>query len=129
MKIIEVVAAIIINSRKQILLARRKKGKHLSGKWEFPGGKVESAESHIQALTRELKEEMNVVSIIKRFVGTNVHDYEKFRVVIHAYETELLTNGFVLSDHDAIEWVDYKDLRTFDLAPADIPFIELINIK
>ncbi|WP_430934565.1 NUDIX domain-containing protein [Saccharicrinis sp. 156] len=40
-KMITVTAAIIINSGK-ILITRRAPGKHLSGYWEFPGGKIDN---------------------------------------------------------------------------------------
>ena len=38
-KMIEVTAAIIEKDDK-FLIARRAKGKHLAGYWEFPGGKI-----------------------------------------------------------------------------------------
>jgi len=42
---IDVVAAILQNHKGEILIAKRKKGKVLEGYWEFPGGKVENAET------------------------------------------------------------------------------------
>ena len=36
-----IVTAAIIQKDAKFLIAKRKKGKHLEGKWEFPGGKVE----------------------------------------------------------------------------------------
>ena len=38
---IKVVAAVIVKGN-EILIARRKEGKHLEFKWEYPGGKVEN---------------------------------------------------------------------------------------
>ena len=43
MKYIKVIAA-IIKCEDKILIARRKKGKHLEFKWEYPGGKIEKNE-------------------------------------------------------------------------------------
>lgn len=57
---IHVVAAVIYNSRQQILLAQRPLHKHQGGKWEFPGGKVESHETATLALKRELFEELGI---------------------------------------------------------------------
>jgi 8-oxo-dGTP diphosphatase len=37
----QVVTAALIEKNGRILLARRKAGKHMGAKWEFPGGKVE----------------------------------------------------------------------------------------
>ena len=50
--------AIVQNEQKQLLISRRQQGKHLAGKWEFPGGKVEQGESLESAMLRELKEEV-----------------------------------------------------------------------
>ena len=44
-----------------VLLAERPAGKPWSGYWEFPGGKVEANETPLEALKRELKEELGIV--------------------------------------------------------------------
>ena len=53
-KRVEVVAAIVVDSQHRILMAQRADWQHQGGKWEFPGGKIESGETHMQALAREL---------------------------------------------------------------------------
>ena len=67
MKYIEVVAA-IIKQEDKILIARRKKGKHLEFKWEYPGGKLENNEEENDALKRELKEEFSIEATIGRYL-------------------------------------------------------------
>ena len=42
------------------LLAQRPQGKVYAGYWEFPGGKVEPGEAPVQALARELHEELGI---------------------------------------------------------------------
>ena len=60
MKKIEVVAGIIFFEDK-ILCVQRPKNKltYISEKFEFPGGKIEKNETNIEALNRELLEELN----------------------------------------------------------------------
>ena len=41
---IDVVAGLILDDAGRLLACRRPEGKHLGGKWEFPGGKLEDGE-------------------------------------------------------------------------------------
>jgi len=59
-EIIHVVIGIIKNSKNEILVSKRKSDKHLCGLLEFPGGKVKSGESIVDALKREMSEELNI---------------------------------------------------------------------
>ena len=58
--VVHVVAAAIINSKGEVLLARRPPHAHQGGLWEFPGGKIENGEDVQQALVRELHEELGI---------------------------------------------------------------------
>ena len=57
---IYVVAAIIQNDAKEYLITQRMPGARYGGFWEFPGGTLEVGETPEEALTRELKEELNI---------------------------------------------------------------------
>lgn len=54
------VAVGVIERDQQVLVAKRAKHKHQGGCWEFPGGKVEPQETVLEALARELKEELAI---------------------------------------------------------------------
>ena len=55
MKRVEVVAAIVVDAQRRILMAKRADWQHQGGKWEFPGGKIEVGETHQQASLESLK--------------------------------------------------------------------------
>ena len=59
-KITEVAVAIFIKPDGSFLLSSRPEGKPYPGYWEFPGGKIETGETVLQAMKRELMEELNV---------------------------------------------------------------------
>ena len=54
------VTAAVIEKGDKILIAKRRLGRTLGGKWEFPGGKIEPGETPEECLKRELKEEFDV---------------------------------------------------------------------
>ena len=57
---IEVAVGVLEDEVGRVLLSRRAEGSHQGGLWEFPGGKREPGESLLQALARELDEELGV---------------------------------------------------------------------
>lgn len=114
----KVTAAIIWNSGK-LLIAQRPQEDRFSGKWEFPGGKLEDGESPEQCLKRELQEEFGVNATIGDFLGKVVYDYIEGSIELLIYEISQVEGDFMLFAHQQIGWVDPKDLDKFDLLGAD----------
>jgi len=126
---INVTAAIIKDENDRILIARRCPGKSLAGFWEFPGGKIEEGETPEESLARELKEEMNLEVKVKGFVGENVHHYEGFSIRLMAYEAEIVAGEMKLTDHDQVEWVAMDEMIGYQLAPADVPIANNLDVN
>ncbi|GAB2680701.1 NUDIX domain-containing protein [Aliiglaciecola aliphaticivorans] len=120
---IDVSAGIIVKENK-VLAARRKKGLHLAGFWEFPGGKVELGESPEVCLIRELKEEFGIDTVVTDFVGENTHSYSDKTIHLIAFRVEHLGGEFQLIDHDEIKWLSAAELDSLKWAEADIPLVE-----
>ena len=120
MNYIKVVAAVIFRENK-ILIARRKKGKHVESCWEYPGGKTEKNEEEKKALKRELKEEFNIEASIEKYLTESFHEYENININLKAYLVRDFLCDFKLSDHDKIEWIKIEEIKKYDFAPADIP--------
>ncbi|PKM83774.1 MAG: 8-oxo-dGTP diphosphatase MutT [Firmicutes bacterium HGW-Firmicutes-13] len=123
---INVVAAIIENQKGQVLIAKRKKGE-LAGYWEFPGGKIERGETPEQSLIRELNEEMNLEIEIGEYVGESVYLYDKRAIRLLAYRGKITRGNIKLTDHEEYAWINLHNFKKVKLAPADIPFIEMMG--
>ncbi len=57
------------DSKREILVARRRMGDTLGGFWELPGGKIEQSEESLAAAMRELREETGLVIAAERWHG------------------------------------------------------------
>ncbi len=127
MKVITVVAGIIVRDEK-ILCMQRGDGKYgyISGKFEFPGGKVEDGEEYHEALKRELQEEMDLHLDISsdQFYMTVDHAYPDFRIILHSYLLKGNTEKFRLNEHIDFRWMEKENLLGLNWAPADIPIVE-----
>ncbi len=119
MKTIIVLGAIVEKDGK-VLLAKRKKGISMAGKWEFPGGKLEDGETEKECLKREIKEELGVDAEVGNFFAENNWPGKDKIINLKCYKTSLITERMTLTDHDEIAWVKPGELLSYDLAPADV---------
>lgn len=126
---IDVVAAILENDKKEILIAKRKKDKILGGFWEFPGGKVEEGESPEESLIRELKEEMNIHIEVIEYIGKNIHHYERGPINLIAYRAKIGSGNIRLIDHEEYMRISLDKIKEYRLAPADIPLVDLLMLN
>jgi len=117
---IKVVAAVIVKENK-ILIARRKEGKHLEFKWEYPGGKVNNDENEKESLKRELKEELDISVSIDDYITESFYEYDKAKINLKAYFVKNYSGTIKLTVHDKINWIKIDELNNYEFAPADIP--------
>jgi len=122
----DVTAAILIKDKK-ILIARRKATDNQGGKWEFPGGKIKADETPRECLIREMKEEFGINVSVGEFFGESTYRYEHGTINLLAFRTSWIDGQFVLNAHADFRWVYLSQLGDFDLAAADIPFVEKLQ--
>ncbi len=127
---IEVVAAIIY-FKNEILCVQRAKNKlsYISEKFEFPGGKIEQNETQIEALKREISEELKTSIDIKSFFMTVVHNYPDFELTMHSYLCNIESKNIILTEHISLEWLNLNELKKLDWAAADIPIVEKLILN
>ena len=111
----------LIDANDQILIAKRPDKKHLSGFWEFPGGKVEKGESPEYALIREVKEELNI-DINNKCIAPltfSEFNYKKFHLLLLLYVCRRWEGEPMSMEKNEIKWVKANTLRQYKMPPAD----------
>ena len=125
MKTIEVVAAIIKDNNK-IFTTRRGYGE-FENMWEFPGGKIELGETKEEALTREIKEELELDIDITKYLTTVEYDYPNFHLIMHCYICNISGGKLQLNAHNDAKWTTLEGSDKLKWVPADILVIEKLK--
>jgi 8-oxo-dGTP diphosphatase len=124
-----VVAAALYDQVGRVLIAQRPPGKHMAGRWEFPGGKVGRNETESAALARELREELGVDVTAARPFMRLTHSYDDRDVELSLWIIEQFTGTPAALDAQQLRWVVPAQLPAEDILEADQPFVaELIDL-
>jgi len=118
------VTCAIIEAHDKVLTAQRSQSMRIPMKWEFPGGKVEPAESLEECLKREMLEELGIEVCINRALPAVTHDYPSLRVSLYPFICRIVSGEPTPLEHNAINWVLPENLMSIDWAEADIPVVE-----
>ncbi len=120
---IKVVAALIFCDGR-LLACQRHESAAFPLKWEFPGGKVEVGESDVDALRRELREELGIAVGDAQQVFQHEHVYPGGPTVSLRF-FRILSHDGVLQNlvFHSIEWVDMAELEQLDFLEGDRPLI------
>ncbi len=127
MKRIHVAVGVVLNNQNQVLLAKRPSHLHQGGKWEFPGGKVESGETSSQALIRELKEEVNLIVIATSPLMTISHDYSDKEVFLDIHMVNGYSGLAEGLEGQQVLWANVDKLREYDFPEANTPIIDKLQ--
>ena len=125
---IQVVAAVIVKDNKILCVQRcQHKYPYLSNKWEFPGGKMEEGESQEETIRREIKEELSMDIQAEKHLLSNTHHYPDFSIELHTWLCAPLSDELELNEHQAIVWLEVKDLKELDWAEADVAVVRVLS--
>lgn len=123
-----VVAGLLFNSQKQILISQRREDQEFPLMWEFPGGKIEPQESPEEALIRELQEELNVQAHVSQIFDVVYHRYEKFDVLMLFYVCHTKDDPQA-QEVAQVKWVSLQDLDAYQILPADQPLVKRLQLE
>lgn len=120
---VTVVCAILLDDADHVLIAQRSDSKF----WEFPGGKVEEGEGEIEALKRELHEELSVDAapyVFEYFADSRWHNGRK-EIHLKAYMAKVVERPKItLVDHLQLTWVKPDELSSWSMTPADLSLVQ-----
>ncbi|WP_205859189.1 8-oxo-dGTP diphosphatase MutT [Pleionea sediminis] len=124
---IKVVAAIITADDK-VLLSKRPKSKHQGNKWEFPGGKVDSGETFVEALMRECKEELGI-SIQEPLLFDSIkHHYTDKSVELHFYSVRSFDGSPRGMEGQEVQWFSILEIERLEFPEANKAIVtKLLN--
>lgn len=118
--------AAVIERDGKLLITRRREGTHLSGLWEFPGGKPEPGEALEDALRREIREELDVAVSVGERIETVDWQYPAKRVCLVFFRCGLEGEPQPLEGQE-MAWVTPADLARYEFPAADAVLIERLS--
>ncbi|WP_159614817.1 (deoxy)nucleoside triphosphate pyrophosphohydrolase [Glutamicibacter sp. JC586] len=112
----------------QLLAARRNRPESLAGLWEFPGGKVEPGENEIDAVHRELREELGVkIQLGAMISGPHAQGWQlNEKAAMRMWFAQIIDGEpATLDGHDQLAWLDLDDSlsEVVPWIPADAPIV------
>ncbi len=124
---LHVAAGILRDSSGRILITERLCDGPFDGLWEFPGGKIADGETSIQALIRELAEELGIeVATSQPFMELH-HEYPDRIVDIEFFVVTSWSGTPAGLEGQGLRWVLPSDLDPDILLPADVPVLEALQ--
>jgi 8-oxo-dGTP diphosphatase len=120
------VVAAVIEQDNRFLVTRRQAGVHLAGMWEFPGGKIDADESHVDALRREIREELDCDVRVGALVLSTTHAYPEKTVTLFFYRCALEGTPRPMIGQE-MRWVAREELLDLGFPPADEALIRILT--
>jgi 8-oxo-dGTP diphosphatase len=118
------VVAAVIERDGRILIGQRRPDAPHPLKWEFPGGKVEPGESPSDALTRELKEELDLCPEIGLEIARYEYQYPgRPPILLIFFKVDRFLGEPRNLVFERIAWALPRDLPSYDFLEGDVEFV------
>jgi len=125
---IHVIAGAVRDGHGRVLIAQRPRGRHMAGRWEFPGGKLDSGEDSFAGLKRELAEELGIAVREARPLIRLRYEYPDRRVTLEAWQVTSYEGVPKALDSQALAWARPDELPSHDLLEADRAIVTALRL-
>ena len=122
-----VITAVNENNETRYFLTKRLQDVHQGGKWEFPGGKVESGETISQTLARELNEEINIDILSCIPLITINHDYKDKAVCLEVFIVDNYNGEPSAQEGQGQGWFSLAELKLLEFPAANKEIIAKLS--
>lgn len=123
METVVVAVGVLVDNEGRVLVSKRAADAHQGGLWEFPGGKVEAAESVVDALRRELAEELGIQIEDSAPMLTIEHDYGDKKVRLDVHRVTQWQGEARGLEGQPLAWQFPDDLRSWPFPDANAPIL------
>jgi 8-oxo-dGTP diphosphatase len=125
---VDVAVAVLRSPDGRVLLCRRPAEARYGGRWEFPGGKLEPGESHLDALRRELREELDVDCVGAELIHTVETRYDDGgRFAVHFYLVEQWNGEPRNLAASELAWVEGDATERYDILEGSRDIFPLLR--
>lgn len=119
-------ALALVERRGRFLICRRRRGGHLGGFWEFPGGKRKAGEPWAACLRRELREELGIAARSVRPYGRFAYEYADRHILFKVFRCVLAKGRPRPLAAQTLRWVRPSQLPRYRFPPANRGLIRRI---
>ena len=128
--ITEVAVGVLVDNEGRYLMTTRPEGKVYAGYWEFPGGKLEPGETVVQALRRELNEEIGItISEAHTHIWREqMVDYPHALVRLYFCKVNQWSEPLTMHEGQTFEWVTLPP-SVAPILPGALPVLGWLSDK
>lgn len=121
-------AAIVSTDGSHVLLARRPSNVDQGGLWEFPGGKLAPYETGLEALKRELHEELGIEIHRAHPLIRIHHEYPDKHILLDVWQVMDFVGEPFGREGQAVRWVPMTELYSYPFPAANLPILRAVML-